>query len=375
MKMIKADYQKVVGWLDEPTISSEVRETDSVAEDNAKSRSENMKSEELYAKIKNVSIDEAIAACADLRAKISAKLPGSSPEAIEETLFLKLKTSGGEVKGDKADIVLVAVGPYVDKNFPKKQAALNLYKKDPEKALKEKSVRLDKSTSPATPVPIDSTEFYGNPPDPKRPNQNYLKDIGEDLKRDAIFLTSTGLCVQGTGKFDGEPGQIAHITGRVNTDESGIVTGIQVYKNGWKLDGSVDKKELWESTYAALAESSLSVPIEDIWDSEKYKMVAVMGRVSAATITKQGAGGAMIALTDIGLDEDVVGFADENNEFIKSQIDSIAKGMEVILFGTVNKYTAKDGTEKKNLNIIGCLVNPESSDLASALDKIADIDI
>lgn len=386
MKMIKADYEKVAGWLDDkPTESSEVRETNV---SNCRT-SEIMKSEELYAKIKEVSIDEAKVACDKLRKEIAKKLPGSDPETIEETLYMKLKTAGGQVQGDKADIVLVAVGPYVDKNMPKKLAALKKFQEDPSCAVSNESmtkwkenhtlfdpakvfVRLDENNNP---IPIDNTQFYGNPPDPKRKNQNFLKDVSEDLKRDAIFLTSTGLCVQGTGKFDGEPGQIAHIVGKVSTDESGVITGVQVYKSGWKLDGSIDAKELWSSTYDALATSSLSVPIESVWDVDKYKMVAVKGRVSIATTTRGGEGGAMIGITDIGLDEDVVGFADESDEVMKAAVDNIAKGMEVILFGTVNKYKAKDGTDKKNLNIIGCLVNPDSSALASALDKVADIEI
>jgi len=386
MKMIKADYEKVAGWLDDkPIESSEVPETN-VSDCRT---SEIMKSEELYAKVKNVTIDEAKVACDKLRKEIAKKLPGSDPETIEETLYMKLKTAGGQVQGDKADIVLVAVGPYVDKNMPKKLAALKKFTEDPSCAVSNESmakwkenhtlfdpakifVRLDENNKP---IPIDNTQFYGNPPDPKRKNQNFLKDIAEDMKRDAIFLTSTGLCVQGTGKFDGEPGQIAHIVGKVNTDENGVITTVQVYKSGWKLDGSIDAKELWSSTYDALATSPLSVPIESVWDVDKYKMVAVKGRVSIATTTRGGEGGAMIGITDIGLDEDVVGFADESDEIMKAAVDNIAKGMEVILFGTVNKYKAKDGTDKKNLNIIGCLVNPDSSALASALDKIADIEI
>lgn len=388
MKMIKADYEKVAGWLDDKTESPESSEVPETNVSNCRT-SENMKSEELYAKIKEVSIDEAKVACDKLRKEIAKKLPGSDPETIEETLYMKLKTAGGQVQGDKADIVLVAVGPYVDKNMPKKLAALNKFKEDPSCGISAEGlervkanpgsldmskifVRLDENNQP---VPIDNTQFYGNPPDPKRKNQNFLKDIAEDLKRDAIFLTSTGLCVQGTGKFDGEPGQIAHITGKLNVDENGVITGVQVYKNGWKLDGTIDAKELWSSTYDALATSALSVPIENVWDVDKYKMVAVKGRVSIATTTRGGEGGAMIGITDIGLDEDVVGFADESDENMKAQVDNIAKGMEVILFGTVNKYKAKDGTDKKNLNIIGCLVNPESSALASALDKVSDIEI
>jgi len=391
MKMIKADYQRVISWL-EP---SEVQVTNSVVENNATPEleseimSETIKSEELYAKIKNVTIDEAKTACDKLRKEIAKKLPGSSPEAIEETLFMKLKTAGGQVQGDKADIVLVAVGPYVDKNMPKKLSALKKYKEDPSCAISAEGlervkanpgsldmskifVRLDENNNP---VPIDNTQFYGNPPDPKRKNQNFLKDVPDDLKRDAIFLTSTGLCVQGSGKFDGEPGQIAHITGKINTDENGVITGVQVYKNGWKLDGVIEPTELWDSAYEALGTSPLSVPIENVWDVEKYKMVAVKGRISVATTTRGGEGGAMIGITDIGLDEDVVGFADEKDENMKVLVDDIQKGMEAILFGTVNKYKAKDGSEKKNLNIIGCLVNPSSSDLASALDKVADIEI
>ncbi len=391
MKMIKADYQRVISWL-EP---SEVRKTDSVAENNAtpvlesETMSETIKSEELYAKIKDVTIDEAKVACDKLRKEIAKKIPGSSPESIEEHLFMKLKTAGGQVQGDKADIVLVAVGPYVDKKMPAKLSAIKKFQKDPacgvsaETLAKWKEnhklldpakifVRIDENNNP---VPIDNTRFYGNPPDPKRPNKHFLEDIEEDMKRDAIFLTSTGLCIAGTGKFDGEPGQIAHIVGKVSTDENGVVNGIQVYKGGWKLDGSIPPEDLWNEAYQALGTSPLSVPIENVWDVEKYKMVAVKGRITIATTTRGGEGGAMIGITDIGLDEDVVGFADEKDEALKAFVDTVQKGMEAILFGTVNKYIGKDNTEKKNLNIIGCLVNPASSDLASALDKLADIEI
>lgn len=389
MKMIKADYQKVIDWL-EP---SEVQETNN-AETNSASMecedmSETIKSEELYVKIKDVSIDEAKVACDKLRKEIKKRLPGADEETIEETLFMKLKTAGGQVQGDKADVVLVAVGPYVDKKMPAKLAAIKKFKEDPACGISADTltrwkldhkildpakvfVRIDENNNP---VPIDNTQFYGNPPDPKRPNKHFLEDIEEDMKRDAIFLTSTGLCVQGTGKFDGEPGQIAHIVGKILTDESGVVNGLQVYKNGWKLDGELPPEELWNEAYNALATSPLSVPIENVWDVDKYKMVAVKGRIVVATVTKDGKGGAMIGITDSGLDEDVVGFADENNEYLKSLVDNVQKGMEAILFGTVNKYKAKDGTDKKNLNLVGCLINPASSDLASALDKTSDIEI
>lgn len=391
MKMIKADYQRVISWL-EP---SEVQVTNSVVEHNttpeleSETMSETIKSEELYAKIKEVSIDEAKVACDKLRKEIAKKLPGSSPETVEEHLFMKLKTAGGQVQGDKADIVLVAVGPYVDKKMPAKLSAIKKFKKDPSCGVSAESlakwkenhklldpskifVRIDENNNP---VPIDNTQFYGNPPDQKRPNKHFLEDIETDLKRDAIFLTSTGLCVQGVGKFDGEPGQIAHIVGKVSVNPEGVIDGIQVYKNGWKLDGSVSPEDLWKEAYEALGTSSLSVPIENVWDVEKYKMVAVKGRITIATTTRGGEGGAMIGITDIGLDEDVVGFADESDEAMKAFVDTVQKGMEAILFGTVNKYIAKDGSEKKNLNIIGCLVNPASSDMASALDKLSDIEI
>lgn len=398
MKMTKVSFEKVSNWLSEVSCdevpkdlnheSGQITETAQSKNEHSK-EVQNMKSEELYAKIKNVSLDEAKTACAKLRTQISALLPGSDAETIEETLYMKLKTSGSGLQGDKADVVLVAMGPYKDNNFPKKQKALNLYRDDISVGITAETlaklienpklldpskifVRIDETGKA---IPIDNTQFFGNPPDPKRKNPNFLKDIEEDPKRDAVFITSAGACVQGSGKFDGEVGQIAHIVGKLAVDDKGVVTRINVYKGGWKVDDVMEPAELWSQAYDALSDSPLSVPIESVWDVDNYKMVAVKGRVSAALVMKQGAGGPMIALTDIGLDEDVVAYGDETHVELKAQMDDIEKGSEAIVFGTVNKYTAKDGTPKKSLNFIGVLINPESSALASALDKLSGIDI
>jgi len=334
---------------------------------------ENMKSEELYAKIKDCTIEEAKIKCKELRAKIKERMPELDAEKLEETLFFKLKTSGTELQGDKTDVLLVAVGPFKDSNAIRKRSALKKYKETPEAAVKSNLVRVDKETR--EPIPIDDREFFGNPPDPKRKNPKFKEDLPEELKRDAVFITADGKCVIGNGKFDGTPGQYAHITGSVTE------TRINVYKGGWKAYETIDAQALWDKALSVLEESDLSVPIESVYDVKPAEgttylpTVAILGRVSGAAITNQGSGSPMIVLTDSGLDEDVFCFGEESDEDLKSEIETkYEKGMEAIVFGQPNIYVDKTGATRKNIRMIGALINPGSSQLVSALSKIDDIE-
>lgn len=352
MKIIQSNYDSVSNWLSE--VPEPKEETD-------------MKSEELFAKKKNVSIEEAKKACATIRKQIKDAFPESTPEEIEGLLSLKINTSGGTVTGDKTDVTLVAVGPYKDLNLPRKKSALNKYRDNPEDAVNHHNVRLDENKQP---VPIESTEYFGKEGDPTRKkNPNYLKDIQDDVRREAIFVTSDGKhCVFGVGKFDGDPGDIASIVGRVTPDK------ITVYKKGWKVTEHLTAEKLWDRAYDALADSDMSVPIESVWDTEKNKVVAIKGNIAMAAVTRDGAGGAMFRITEAGLDEDIACFGDEADDYLKGLVDNLEKGMEVIAFGSVNKYTSKENEERKNINLIGMIINPRSSELAAALSKIPDID-
>ncbi|TRZ49504.1 MAG: hypothetical protein D4S01_08440 [Dehalococcoidia bacterium] len=382
MKMIKSDFRKVSDWL------SETEEPESISSDQITHipketidptdkepvsdvpLEEYMKSEELYASIKNCSIDEAKTECSKLRKKIESLFPGSSPETIEENLYMKLKTSGTELQGDKGEFLIVALGPYKDMNFPRKRKALNLYEKDPEVAVNQKYVRIDRENN-NTPVPIDNTEFYGNPPDPSRKNNNYKQDIPDDIRRDVVLLSMEGKILSGIGKLEAEPGGMGTVIGKITDDK------VIVFKNGWKEHSKVSAQDLWTNTYGALANDVMAIAIEDVWEkAEPYKMIATKGKVVMLTITRQGSGGAMVALTEIGLSEDIVCFGDENDEYLKALVsDTLEKGMEVIVFGTANQYVARDGKVKRNINMVGLIPNPESSEFADVLAKMGDIEI
>lgn len=329
--------------------------------------------EQLYAKLKGISEDEAKAAVASLREKVKDKMPGKSSEQIEEALYMKISISGKDT-GEKANLIMLALASPRDVNLPRKKGALKKYEDNPQSALKEKVVRLD---SDGNPVAIDGREFFGN----DRKNHNYLKDIEEDIKVEGFALvkdekTGTVECAPVQGKFfNASPGQTGKMSGRLMRDENQAVSKIIIYKDKWMPESSLDQTELWDTAYEVLGDSQLSVPIEAVFEKESNTPVAVKGKVTSAKLTKDGEGGAMIAITDIGLDEDVVGFADQTNEVIKSQIDLLPRGTEIIMFGTVNKYTGKDDKEFKNINLIGFIVNPASTELAGALGALDDIDI
>jgi hypothetical protein len=262
------------------------------------------------------------------------------------------------------------MGPYIDVNFPRKQKCINEANNDLATAIENNYVVLGENDKL---IPIDSREFFGKPPDPNLPNPDFKKPIEENLKRQAVFLTSDGIVLAGEGKFDGIVGQIAHAVGRITEDK------VIVYQKGWKPTGeSLDPQDMWNQTYTALKDSPMSVPIESIWDVEPYKVIAVMGKVTANVATKastrQPNGGAMISISSVGLEDDVTGFAIPEPGLIATICDNLETGMEVIIFGDVNKYVTKEGQERKNVNVLGVIANPASSELAAALGNIADID-
>ncbi|MCK9459912.1 MAG: hypothetical protein M0R80_09770 [Proteobacteria bacterium] len=330
-------------------------------------------SEELYAKIKGIPAEDAKAAVDSIRKQIAERSPGKTPEEIEKILYMKIslaKRSGGE----KAKAVIVSITSYRDVNFPSKKHALNKYAENPQLALTEGLVRLDENRQP---IPIYSKEFFDAKKTQKNPN--FRKDIEEELKREGILLiedkSGDVFCVPFNGKLDANAGDNGIMTGKINKTDDGKLTKAFIYKEGWEPKGTSDPQELWNTTYDILSNSDMSVPIESVFDNDPGTLVAVIGKVTSIKVTKDGAGGVMVGITDIGLADDIVGFADVSNEVIKEQSENIPRGSEVIMFGTVNKYKGRDGNENQNINLLGVLLNPSSSELSGALTAIDDIEI
>lgn len=343
----KVSYDKVMTWIEpsEPVPTLE---------------STTMNTIELYMNVKNVDKKTAETAISKLTEIILKESPGLNPD---EVIQMKLKTAGSDATGEKAKLLLVACGAYEDENQPKRLSHLKQFKDNPDKAISEGLVVLNEKNEP---VAVENKEFYDEAK--TRKNPNYGKPIPESMKRKAFFIDQSGKLLRGSGKFDGTPGEIAIITGKIT--ENGFVS---VYKKGYKVQSVLSPEEFFKSVDTALGSSPIAVGLESVWDQKNYADVALKGRVAAALETKTGGG--MIVLTQAGMDDDVVGFADPESPVVPIISENLEKGMEAIVLGQVSKYIAKDGTDRKSIRVLAVVPNPASADLASVLSKLDNYDI
>ncbi len=295
-------------------------------------------------------VKEAIAA-------VRKALPDSDDDTIEKMVRRKIVKAVSVPPSDKFVGVCIGYSEKMDQNKFLKEQALEVYEKDPMRAVQDGFVKV----SGKKVIPLDFRVYIDRAETME--NRMYGKPLKERMQREVLLvLEEDDRIVRAYGNVDPEVGRRYEVYGKM----SGAGNITLARGNALRPIGTVD--DLWSYVYDVACESEFAIGIDEIDEMPKGKQVVVSGVVRYAGET---ATGAMLVVGNDESEASVAAFAfagDLADSMLLCEVET-----EVMVFGRVIEQEDRDnpGEIRKSISANGLVVNEDS---LKAVDALRDID-
>ena len=290
----------------------------------------------------------------ELVAKVNTIMPDELPATKSNIIAIKVREAISSSKADKFNLAVIAVSDRLDANDYNKRQAIKAYENDANAAVVNGLIKV----VDGKPIPMDNKEFFDEGRTKK--NFNYGKPIKDRMQREMLVVVD-GNAMIARGDVNIEPGSVANVYGSIGKTGNILVNSEPTPQ----ITRTMDAGEYYDVVYQAAKKSDIAMDVDEALSTDERGLVMVKGWVHAISTTSLGN---VVMQLDNDTGDGLKAFS--QGKYAARDMAKVPIGGEVIAIGRIRD--AKDPKYGRSMNCIGVVVNPKSTNIGGALDKLKD---